>query len=221
MHDDRLSKITSRQKPKTIFVCNIGDLFHESVPDEFICKVFRVMEQAPQHQYLLLTKRSERMQDFLEWSRVREWGSWPNLFLGVTVEGLDQRHRILNLGGNTSTKRWVSLEPLLGRIDISCYLSMLDWVVVGCESGAKRRECKIEWVIDLVKQCKVANVPVWVKQVSIDGKVCHDIKKIEKHYPELAVRERPKFVKNNVKLTRNLTRPNRRKLLIDRQSLEN
>ena len=56
----------------------------------------------------------------------------------------------------------------------------IDWVIVGCESGPKRRPCKLEWVRDIVRQCKFANVPVFVKQLEINGKVEHDMSKFPK-----------------------------------------
>lgn len=61
-------------------------------------------------------------------------------------------------------------------------------VIIGCESGPKRRPCKVEWVRDLVQQCQATNTAVFVKQLSINGKVEHDIEK----FPEdLRVRELP------------------------------
>ena len=64
----------------------------------------------------------------------------------------------------------------------------IDWVVVGCESGPKKRECKIEWVEDIVNQCKRAKIPVFVKQIQINGKVERDIDNFPKG---LQVREYP------------------------------
>lgn len=57
------------RKPKQIFVCAHGDLFHESVPDEWIDKVFAVMALAPQHTFQVLTKRSRRMREYLSHER--------------------------------------------------------------------------------------------------------------------------------------------------------
>lgn len=64
----------------------------------------------------------------------------------------------------------------------------LDWVIVGCESGPGRRPCKLEWVRNIVAQCRAAGVAVFVKQLSISNKVIHDIEQ----FPEdLQIREYP------------------------------
>ena len=63
-----------------------------------------------------------------------------------------------------------------------------DWVVVGAESGPNRRPCKIEWVESLVCQCRMFGIPVFVKQLEIDGKLEKDIAKFPKH---LQIRQVP------------------------------
>ncbi len=104
-----------------------------------------------------------------------------------------------------AAKRFVSLEPMLEAIrlekwwiDIEPYTDLsgmrprLDWVIVGCESGQGRRECKIEWIQSIVEQCREAGVKCFVKQVSIGGKVSHD----PAEWPEsLRIREFPKEAK--------------------------
>jgi len=71
--------------------------------------------------------------------------------------------------------------------DIRCNPG-LDWIVVGCESGKNRRPCKIEWIEDIVAQCKQSCVPVFVKQMEVNGKVTSDINKFPAH---LRIREFP------------------------------
>ncbi len=64
-----------------------------------------------------------------------------------------------------------------------------DWVIVGCESGSGRRPCELSWIRSIVKQCKALGVPCFVKQVSLNGRVSHDMNE----WPEeLRVREYPK-----------------------------
>jgi protein gp37 len=65
---DRLSKPLHWRKPRVVFVCNTSDLFHEAVPFEFIAAVFGVMAACPQHTFLTLTKRPERMREFFGWA---------------------------------------------------------------------------------------------------------------------------------------------------------
>lgn len=88
---------------------------------------------------------------------------------------------------------WLSLEPLLGAIDLYPIIRKdttwsFKWVVVGSESGQNRRPCKIEWVESIVEQCLSANIPVFVKQLSIGGKCETDINKFPAH---LQIRQVP------------------------------
>lgn len=96
-------------------------------------------------------------------------------------------------------RRWLSLEPLLGPIDFREAMAVcndigddfrraVDWVVVGAESGPNRRPCKLEWVELIVRQCREAGVPVFVKQLEIAGKLVKDINKFP---PELQIRQVP------------------------------
>ena len=64
----------------------------------------------------------------------------------------------------------------------------LDWVIIGCESGPNRRPMKLEWALDLMRQCRAATVPVFVKQLNINGRVSKDPNEWPK---ELRVREYP------------------------------
>lgn len=66
----RLAEPLHWRKPRQIFVCSMGDLFHEKVPDEFIAAVFGVMTVASQHTFLVLTKRPRRMRAWFEWISV-------------------------------------------------------------------------------------------------------------------------------------------------------
>ena len=65
---------------------------------------------------------------------------------------------------------------------------MFEWVVVGCESGPNRRPCKIEWIESIVDQCRARDIPVFVKQLDINGKCERDITKFPKH---LQIRQVP------------------------------
>lgn len=140
-HPDRLEQPMRWTKPRMIFVNSMSDLFHDDVPDEFIDRVFAVMARARHHTFQVLTKRPERMREYLntsdrigrvaaashevpycamEW--IREW-PLPNVWLGVSVE--DQAtaaERIPLLLDTPAAVRWVSAEPCLGPIDLSRYL---------------------------------------------------------------------------------------------------
>lgn len=206
VHDNRLDEPMRRKKSAKIFVCSMGDLFHEDV--NYLHRVsqaiiFATMLVAPQHTYQVLTKRPKAMKKFADkwfFTMKGKYQPLPNVWLGVTAE--NQRtadERIPILLETPASVRFVSLEPLLERIDIRTligkhwaqpiiYSYPIDWVIVGCESGPKKRECKIEWVEDVVNQCKSAGVAVFVKQLNINGKVITDINKFPK---ELQIREFP------------------------------
>lgn len=121
---DALSLPLRWKKPRKVFVCSMGDLFHEDVPDEFIDRVFRVMQTAKQHTYQVLTKRPERMRHFLSERVSVPWGGFTfgkdcgqNIWCGTTVE--DQQRadeRIPHLLATPAAVRFVSVEPMCGPI---------------------------------------------------------------------------------------------------------
>ncbi|MBF8255104.1 MAG: Phage protein [Anaerolineales bacterium] len=149
------------KRPRMIFVNSLADTFHEDVPDSFILQLWRVMAATSRHTYQVLTKRPDRMRSLL--SREQVDGSrasleiaalspLANVWLGTTVE--NQRwadERIPLLLDTPAAVRFVSIEPLLGPIDLTgnnfednsrCYLNEplhgeggLDWVIVGGESA--------------------------------------------------------------------------------------
>lgn len=80
-----------------------------------------------------------------------------------------------------SAKLFLSVEPILGEVYFNPYIRehtynaryddfdkgkiLIDWVIVGGESGSKARECKIEWIETIVFSCSMCAVPVFVKQL--------------------------------------------------------
>lgn len=128
------------KKPRMVFVNSMGDLFHPSIPDRTIDRVFAVMALAPQHTFQILTKQAERMREYfesgdmgidraglVEQSAIIDFGkdvskAWPlpNVWLGVSAE--DQRRadeRIPALLDTPAAIHFVSAEPLLGPIDLT------------------------------------------------------------------------------------------------------
>ncbi|MDK2971347.1 MAG: hypothetical protein PWP23_1102 [Candidatus Sumerlaeota bacterium] len=146
------------KKPQIIFVNSMSDLFHEAVPDEFILRVFDVMNRAPQHRYQILTKRAERL---VELSPRLPWA--PHIWMGVSVENTDYRFRIDLLRETAAKIKFLSLEPLLGPLP-RLKLKGIDWVIVGGESGPGARPMERDWVIDLRDQCRKAGTPFFFKQ---------------------------------------------------------
>jgi protein gp37 len=148
----------SWKKPQTIFVNSMSDLFHVNVPASFIARVFDVMCGAAWHQYQMLTKRAERLEELapsLPWE--------PNIWMGVSVEHADYTFRIDHLRQTNAVTKFLSLEPLLGPLaDLN--LHGIDWVIVGGESGPGARPMAAEWVVDIRDQCRRAGVPFFFKQ---------------------------------------------------------
>lgn len=156
---DRLNDPIKRKKPTVYFVNSMSDLFHDRVPDEYIEKVFAVIDQTPQHTYQILTKRGARMARYFRNRKVP-----PNAWLGVSVE--DRKYgvpRIDHLRKVPARIRFLSVEPLLadvGELD----LTDIHWVIVGGESGPKARPMKTEWAEAVRVQCQEQGVAFFFKQ---------------------------------------------------------
>lgn len=146
LHPERLDEPLRWRKPSKVFVCSMGDLFHEFVPYEFIYDIWDVMVKNRQHTFLILSKRPDRMKSFIEkvmcnrmdyaltfggtpeGKKARKWAQKPvqNVWLGVTAENQEQAvKRIPVLLQIPAAVRFVSVEPMLGpmdltRIDLGC-----------------------------------------------------------------------------------------------------
>jgi protein gp37 len=158
LHPDVLELPLRWTKPKMIFVNSMSDLFHESVPEKYIQKIFSVMEKAHWHKFQILTKRADRL------AQIAQRLSWPtHIWQGVSVENKTYINRIALLRKVPATIRFLSIEPLLGPIP-NLPLDGIHWVIVGGESGPGHRPISAEWVRDIRKQCVSANVPFFFKQ---------------------------------------------------------
>jgi protein gp37 len=194
-----------------VFVNSMTDLFHEEVPDEMIDRVFASMALAPDLTFQILTKRPGRMAEYM---KDADWGEdanaltdeyirplsgdlylahevvppLPNVWLGTSVEDQERAdERIPLLQRTTAAVRFLSCEPLLGRINLG-YRGAgafpitplgqrvkpiegrpeIDWVIVGGESGPGARPMMLDWVLKIIEQCEQAGAPVFVKQLGSD-----------------------------------------------------
>ena len=158
IHPKELTTPYKWKKSKIVFVNSMSDLFHEDVPLTFIKKVFDVMRDNPQHVFQVLTKRAERLLELdahLNWSH--------NIWMGVSVENLEVKHRIKQLRKTRAKVKFLSLEPLLGPLP-KLNLKKVDWVIVGGESGHTPRPMNPDWVIDIQEQCEKKEVAFFFKQ---------------------------------------------------------
>ena len=157
-HEHLLEQPLRWKKPLRIFVNSMSDLFHKDVPFDFIARVFDVMVCASRHQFQILTKRAERLEE------LSPKLPWPeNVWQGVSVENADYTYRIDHLRRIPARTKFLSIEPLLGPIP-HLDLTGIDWAIVGGESGPGARPMAAEWVREILAQCKGAGVPMFFKQ---------------------------------------------------------
>jgi protein gp37 len=158
LHEDALQIPYTWKKQKVVFVNSMSDMFHKDVPLSFIQKVFKVMNENPQHTFQVLTKRADRL------LKVHEQLTWThNIWMGVSVEDERVMHRIDALRHTNARVKFLSCEPLIGPLP-NMNLQNIDWVIVGGESGRKARPMNEDWVLDIMDQCKAANVAFFFKQ---------------------------------------------------------
>ena len=116
------------------------------------------MNENPLHTFQVLTKRSDLL---LEYSNRLNWTD--NIWMGVSVENQSYTHRIDDLRVVPVKVRFLSLEPLIGRIQ-NLVLNNIDWVIVGGESGPGARPISEEWVTEIRDKCLIQGVPFFFKQ---------------------------------------------------------
>jgi len=154
----RLDEPLRWRKPRMIFVCSMGDLFHKDVSNSYIESVFDVMRQAKWHTFQVLTKRAERLEQL---GRMLDWPA--NVWMGVSVETPQYLYRLDHLWRIPARVRFVSFEPLLESLG-EINLDSIHWAIVGGESGPMARPIDEAWVIDIRDQCVAAGVPFFFKQ---------------------------------------------------------
>ncbi len=130
VHEDRMEEPLRWKKPRRVFVCSMGDPFHDAVRTETIDRILEVILACPQHTFMLLTKRPQNIErklyEITEANPIRELGDndyIPNLWFGVSVENqAAANERIPELLKTPAAVRFVSCEPLLGPVDLERYL---------------------------------------------------------------------------------------------------
>ncbi len=196
-HPKRLHYPLQWKAPRRIFVNSMSDLFHDQVPNQLILAMFTVMRAATQHTFQILTKRPERMRDFMQhlaWRTTTEeeraqgksgWQAYldspgssplPNVIVRVSVEHQREAdQRIPLLLATPAAAKMISCEPLLSPVDLHTYLReftagtigghrLIDWVIVGGESGNYFRPMELDWARTIRDQCREASVPFFYKQ---------------------------------------------------------
>jgi protein gp37 len=180
------------KRGRTVFVNSMSDLFHPAVRLPYIQQVFQVMNECPQHSFQVLTKRPEiaaAHKDQVKWS--------PNIWMGTSVENALVIDRIHSLRKIPATVRFLSLEPLLGRLR-KLPLDGIDWVIVGGESGPGARPMNGDWVREIREQCIAAGAAFFFKQWGgvqkgkagreLDGRTWDEMPEKEAEKPDERVR---------------------------------
>jgi protein gp37 len=154
------------KKPRKIFVNSMSDLFHEGVSDGFISTVWEVMGATPYHHYQILTKRPERMKEFVCSRPLRVL---PNVWLGTSVENAEVVKRVEALRDIPAVIRFISFEPLIGPVG-AVDLKGIHWAIVGGESGKGARPIREEWIDEIYEQCADYRTVFFFKQWGAWGK---------------------------------------------------
>lgn len=159
---ERLGQPHAWKRPRMIFVNSMSDLFHKEVPRSHIDAVFDAMESADWHVYQVLTKRSSLMRDYIR----KRYGGNPvplHIWLGVSVENSAYKKRIEHLRQINSEARFISFEPLIGKVG-EVDLDRIAWAIVGGESGPGARPMKPMWAKELRRTCLEYKVAFFFKQ---------------------------------------------------------
>jgi len=157
-----------------VFVCGRSDLFHEAISVEYLKRILGVIEEHPDSTFFALTKRPRVLVD-----RQDQVVFPDNLWLGISAENqalVDSR--LVFLKDIHCKYRNVSLKPLLGPVDLSEYISYLDFVIVGGETGIHARPMHPDWVRKVRDQCIAADISFqfhqwgsWGLSTGIDAKI--------------------------------------------------
>ncbi len=172
LHPNRLGQPLCWRKPQVVFVNSMGDLFHEEVPLTFVSQVLDRIGTplCSHHKFVVLTKRPQRIGEFVDWACGDPWWlhSWPeksipNLWIGASVWDQESAERALPyVLKQTLGHPILCAEPLLGSIDTN--LQGLEWLIMGCESGPKRRDCSDSWFQKLLREAGALCIPAFLKQ---------------------------------------------------------
>lgn len=171
LQHQRLNAPLLWKKGKRIFVNSMSDLFHPKVPFTFVNEVFAVMQQASKqngHIFQVLTKRPGRAVAWWQYHGRYLLSDWPsNVWIGCSVENQKYAPRLSVLAQLPAPIRFVSAEPLLDFIDLTPWLDqrVLQWVIVGGESGPQARAMDLQWARALRDQSIKARVPFFLKQL--------------------------------------------------------
>lgn len=190
-----------------VFTSSLTDFFLEEI-DSYRNECWDIIRKCPHLVFLILTKRPQRIKDNLP----PDWGEkgWDNVWFGTSVGSEKSSKRIWDLLDMKGMCKglFLSLEPLWGPVDLNEYyfkkyralrhvspeyrtkiIDLIDWVIVGGESGNsigkyQYRPCDIQWISDILLQCKAAKKPVFLKQLGTQNAKQYKLK--DRHGADIA-----------------------------------
>ena len=146
-----------------VFCASLADVFdnHKSILPSWRRELWALIKQCPDLDFLMLTKRPQNITRYLP----DDWGDgYKNVWLGATVESQKEADRLDALTAVPAKVRFLSMEPLLGGVDLSKHIHKLHWIISGGESGIQYRHADPDWFRMLRDQCSTAGVPFLFKQ---------------------------------------------------------
>lgn len=155
--DARRQRVRAR-----VFCASMADVFEDRRDlDDARKRLWKLIEVTESLDWLLLTKGPHLISELVEWQQ-----EWPqNVWIGATVEDQDAAiERLDHLLAIPARIRFISAEPLDGRLDLSRWIDDIDWVITGGESGPKARPSSPSWFIDLMNQCMASDTAFHFKQ---------------------------------------------------------
>lgn len=197
--EDKLDDPLRESRPTVWFMTERGDFCHENVSMFFRLRALDVVRRAKDHTFVLLTKRPEILAQTLQiYYLSSKVATLPNLYLGITAENQEWLKKRMEDFIRIPGKKFISYEPALGALSLMPYLfgsqkagepeqdDRIHSVIIGAESGHNQRRMEIEWAESAVAQCNAAGVPIFVKQLHINGKLDKNLDEWPEH---LRIRE--------------------------------
>jgi protein gp37 len=149
---------------RRVFCASMADVFDNAAPENALGRLWRLIRSTPWLDWQLLTKRPQNVRKMLP----SDWGEgYTNVWLGTTTENQQEaERRVVHLNLIEARVRFLSCEPLLGRISLrqDWLNGKLHWIIAGGESGPKARPSNPEWFRSLRDQCAAAGVAFHFKQ---------------------------------------------------------
>ena len=156
-HLERLKHLSFRQKPKKIFMDSMWDWNSSEVEEEWLLAIIDKMRECPQHTFQILSKKPKGYDRF-------EFPS--NAWLGTSVTTSADCHRIDTLVDlKNANVKFVSIEPIHGKIDFWFPKEGIDWIIIGAETGNRKGKIKPlnEWITLIIENARTEGIPLFLK----------------------------------------------------------